>query len=322
MWRPSGRVGAADHPPLGPDLRLPQSGPGAAASRPVALVAVTLGGLGAVYLAALWIQAAVYLPKEVVLLIFLGAVAAFRHARLFLRDWGPWLALLFTMDVLRAATYQLTVALDRDVIVRWPIAVDAAIFGTLPVVALQQWLHRTAEFHWYDGVMAVLHGSHFVSFLAVGFVVWARRPAAFRGYRNAVLVTAYGGLLGYVLCPTAPPWLAAQLGLLPPVSRLLLSVTYLQIPRFLLVGFDTNPVAAMPSLHAAFSVVVVLGLGLVSRRARWVAAAYPLALGVALVYGAEHYVVDLLVGYPLGAVGFWIGMRTARTTGSPPGRGA
>ena len=52
------------------------------------------------------------------------------------------------MDVLRALTYHLTVALDRGIIVHWPIGADVAIFGTLPSAALQQWLHRTADFHW------------------------------------------------------------------------------------------------------------------------------------------------------------------------------
>jgi hypothetical protein len=282
--------------------------PGSLPGTPVVLALVALGG---VYLGALWVQAAVYLPKEIVVLVFLAAAGTVRQARPFSRDWGGWLALLFAMDVLRGAVYSVTRTLDRTVIVDWPIAIDRALFGTLPTVALQRWLHPTPAFHWYDVAMALLHGSHFVSFLVVGFVVWAKRPARFFGYQAAVLLTAYGGLLGYALFPTAPPWLAAESGALPPVTRILLAVDYLQIPEFLLLGIDTNPVAAMPSLHAAFAVVVVGGLALVSRRAAWLALPYPVALGAALVYGAEHYVADLLLGYPLGVLGFWLGVRAA-----------
>lgn len=283
---------------------------GAAPPPQGAVAGVALAALGGVYLGALWIQAAVYLPKEVVVLLFLGTVTAFRQLRPFLRDWVPLLLLLFAMDVLRAAAYRLTLAVGRPVIVRWPIVVDTALFGTLPSAWLQGWLHPTAEFRWYDVAMAALHGSHFAAFLVVLLLLWAWRREAFPGFARAVVATAYAGLLGYYLFPMAPPWLAAQLGEGPALTRILLSVDYLQIPRFLLLGFDTNPVAAMPSLHAAFAVLVALGLGLLTPWARWVGWMYAVTLGLGLVYGGEHYVVDLLVGYPLGALGFWAGVRT------------
>ena len=220
------------------------------------------------------------------------------------------------MDALREAAYYLTLALERPPIVQAPIDFDRALFGVVPTVALQQWLHPTPALRWYDLPFAVLHGSHFLTFLVVGLLVWVWRPAAFRGYATAVLLTSYAGLVGYFLFPTAPPWMAALEGALPPVPRVLHAVEILHVPRFLVLGLDTNPIAAMPSLHAAFSVIVVLGLGLVSRRAAWIAAPYPVALAVALVYGGEHYVADLLAGYALGLAGFWAGFRP-RARGVP-----
>ncbi|MGH7264812.1 MAG: phosphatase PAP2 family protein [Candidatus Rokuibacteriota bacterium] len=287
--------------------------------RPAAVACWAGTTLGAIYVLALWIQAAVYLPKEIVLLVFLGAAAACRQLRPFLRDWAVPLLLLFAMDALREVAYDVTRALDRTVIMSWPIRADRAVFGTLPTLALQSWLHPTAEARWYDLVMAALHGSHFVSFLVVGLAVWVWRPDRFRRYVAAVLITAYAGLAGYVIVPTAPPWLAAELGHLPPTPRLLLSVPYLELPRFLLVGLDTNPVAAMPSLHAAFSLVVALGLGLVWPRARRLGYLYVLTVGFAVVYGGEHYVVDLLAGYAVAAFGFWLAgrMGAARPEPSP-----
>jgi membrane-associated phospholipid phosphatase len=106
--------------------------------------------------------------------------------------------------------------------------------------------------------------------------------------------------------------MASLKGALPPVTRVLHAVEILHVPRFLVLGLDTNPVAAMPSLHAAFSVTVVLGLGLVSRPAAWIATVYPIAVALALVYGAEHYVADLVAGYALGLAGFWGGLRLSR----------
>ena len=284
--------------------------PGATA-RP-ALAVVTLGALVLIYAGALWIHMALYVPKEPVVAGFLLVAMAFRRLRPFLRDWGVLLVLLFVMDALREAAYYLTLALDRPVIVAAPIEFDRALFGAVPTVVLQRWLHPTPDLHWYDLPLAALHGSHFLTFLVVGLVVWAWRPAAFRGYATAVLLTSYAGLLGYFLVPTAPPWMASLRGALPPLTRVLHAVEIIHVPRFLVLGLDTNPVAAMPSLHAALSVTVVLGLGLVSRRAAWIATVYPIAVALALVYGAEHYVADLLAGYALGLAGFWGGLRLSR----------
>jgi membrane-associated phospholipid phosphatase len=59
----------------------------------------------------------------------------------------------------------------------------------------------------------------------------------------------------------------------------------------------SNPVAAMPSLHTAFATIIALFIAARLRsRWRWLCALYPLAMGCALVYLGEHYVVDLLAG--------------------------
>ena len=307
-------MAAAEHDDVREGSMIGAKGPALPASRhavPAGLGVVALATLAVVYLGALWLQMALYVPKEAVIAGFLLVAAAFRRLRPFLRDWGPLLVLLFVMDALREAAYYLTLALERPAIVQAPIDFDRALFGVVPTVALQQWLHPTPALHWYDLPLAVLHGSHFLTFLVVGLIVWVWRPAAFRGYATAVLLTSYAGLVGYFLFPTAPPWMAAQQGALPPVTRVLHTVEILHVPRFLVLGLDTNPIAAMPSLHAAFSVTVVLGLGLVSRRAAWMIAHYPVALAVALVYGGEHYVADLLAGYVLGLAGFWAAFRLA-----------
>jgi hypothetical protein len=60
-----------------------------------------------------------------------------------------------------------------------------------------------------------------------------------------------------------------------------------------------NPLAAMPSLHFATSVMAahqLSGTGPVAGLVGWV---YTATLGVALVYLGEHYVVDLAAGLAL-----------------------
>jgi hypothetical protein len=63
--------------------------------------------------------------------------------------------------------------------------------------------------------------------------------------------------------------------------------------------FGGNPLAAMPSLHFATSVMATLLLAEVGPLPAAVGSAYTATLGVALVYLGEHYVVDLIGGAAL-----------------------
>ena len=78
-----------------------------------------------------------------------------------------------------------------------------------------------------------------------------------------------------------------------------------------LYGFlGGNPLAAMPSLHFATSVMaahLLAETGPVAGALGW---AYAGTLGVALVYLGEHYVVDLAAGLALAE-----GIRRARAAG-------
>jgi len=66
---------------------------------------------------------------------------------------------------------------------------------------------------------------------------------------------------------------------------------------------SVNLVAAIPSLHSALSAAVAAFLWTrVQRRWRPLLVAYPLIMAFTLVYTAEHYVVDVLLGWALAAV--------------------
>ncbi|MEH3140608.1 MAG: phosphatase PAP2 family protein [Mycobacterium kyogaense] len=66
---------------------------------------------------------------------------------------------------------------------------------------------------------------------------------------------------------------------------------------------SVNLVAAIPSLHAGMSAALAAFLWTrVQRRWRPLLVAYPLVMAFTLVYSAEHYVVDLLLGWALAAV--------------------
>lgn len=83
-----------------------------------------------------------------------------------------------------------------------------------------------------------------------------------------------------------------------------------------------NEVAAVPSLHAAISALLtVFFWPRVRKRWRPLLALYAVAMGFSLVYGAEHYVFDILTGWLLtGAVTFgfhrWQVRRARKTHGA------
>jgi membrane-associated phospholipid phosphatase len=66
---------------------------------------------------------------------------------------------------------------------------------------------------------------------------------------------------------------------------------------------SVNQVAAIPSLHAGLSAAIALFLWRrVRRRWRPLLVAYPLVMAFTLVYSAEHYVIDILLGWALAVV--------------------
>jgi PAP2 superfamily len=65
---------------------------------------------------------------------------------------------------------------------------------------------------------------------------------------------------------------------------------------------SVNLVAAIPSLHAAVTAMISIFLWRRVRRGwRPLLVVYPLAMAFVLVYSAEHYVVDILLGWALAA---------------------
>ncbi len=83
---------------------------------------------------------------------------------------------------------------------------------------------------------------------------------------------------------------------------------------------SVNMVAAIPSLHAALAAMVAAFLWRrVRRRWRPLLAAYVLMMAFTLVYSAEHYFIDILLGWALAAaVLAAVGRYESRRSSGPP----
>ena len=207
-----------------------------------------------------------------------------------------------------------------------PATLDRAVFGTLPTAWLQQQLYVAGESRWYDAVLGVVYVSHFVVIPVTTAFLWFRVRARFRPWITAVLVMTVAGTMTYVVYPMAPPWLADRLGIVDGVTRISdigWGHLHLEPVGELLTRSQgaANPVAAMPSLHAAGAALVLLFCW--SRAGAWrrtLLAAYALSMGFVLVYTGEHYVVDVVAGWLAAVLGVSAGRRSERAVLRSAGR--
>jgi hypothetical protein len=140
-------------------------------------------------------------------------------------------------------------------------------------------------------------------FLLTGlFFLWLyrRSPSGFRFYRDAFLLTTALALLVHWSFPTAPPRLAG-VGVLDTLRQ----YSGIDIGSTGAVGYY-NPVAAVPSLHAAYALGVGIGLFRFARSPWFRAAgiAYPLAVFWTIVVTGNHFVFDALAGIAVLGAGF------------------
>jgi hypothetical protein len=245
-------------------------------------------------------------------------------------DWSPFVALLVAYSYSRGVADTLGMPIQS----RSVLAVERALFlGEVPSVWLQELLlprgTRTPVRWWEIGVTLV-YLSHFVTPFVLAGVLWVRDRAAWVVYTSRFAILSVAAVVTFALIPTAPPWLASEWGLtddlVRPVGRGWERVSLKTAGTWLEVGRGwVNPVAAIPSLHTAFALLVAVTLWPRAGHpvARAALVAYPVAMGFVLVYGAEHYVVDVVLGGVYVAVaivlqrwvtGWWRGRSRAGAT--------
>lgn len=195
----------------------------------------------------------------------------------------------------------------KRVHVDYPIAIDRALgLGELPTVRLQRALARPNRWRTLDKVLVWTHWVWFIVPHAALLYVLARRPERFT--RAAVMTYAVFdvGASAYWVLPTAPPWYAATVtgrdGRQLAVRRMMVEYgesVWRDGWGPLYSVFGGNPLAAMPSLHFATSVMAATLLSETGPVAGALGWGYAATLGFSLVYLGEHYAADLLGGAAL-----------------------
>jgi membrane-associated phospholipid phosphatase len=189
--------------------------------------------------------------------------------------------------------------------IHYPIDVDRILgLGTVPSERLQRWFSTEGRVNRFERVLVWSHWIWFPVPHAAMLYVLIRRPERFGAAAARLYATFDLGAAVYWMVPTSPPWWAAAQGYLGhedplPVRRMMREYGeefWGDRWGVLFEALGGNPLAAMPSMHFASSLMAARALeevGPVSGAVGWT---YAGTLGLALVYLGEHYAVDLIAG--------------------------
>ncbi|MFC4051274.1 phosphatase PAP2 family protein [Actinomadura syzygii] len=195
------------------------------------------------------------------------------------------------------------------------------------------WLARTANIFYAT--------MHFAVTLVVVVWLYRYRPRHYRWLRTSIMLATGVALIGFWLYPLAPPRFLHSEGFVDPVTALHSLGLYASDAS----GSLTNQYAAMPSMHAGWSLWCGLILvKLASQKwAKALGALYPVTTVFVILSTANHYVLDAVAGIALiggsllvswilyercpaplllarARVSDRIAQRTRRSTGARPGK--
>lgn len=279
-------------------------------------------GLGAYLVATVLLFAftGVLVARESIFLwLLVGLLAvSFADVRGFARgvifDWLPFYLILVAYDLLRG--YVGANPLFPPYFLP-QIDADRLLFGgSVPTVWLQERLYQVGALPWYDVVSWAIYMTHYFAVFVAAAYLWRVSRLRFLEFRAMVITLSIAAFATYALVPAAPPWMANDQHLIGEVARIPGSVwAELGIaPAASIWDKGTslyNPVAALPSLHAACPMLLLCFFWRSGVVVRGLAAAYVLAMGWTLVYGGEHYVFDVLLGWAY-AVAVYLSVRWIR----------
>jgi membrane-associated phospholipid phosphatase len=138
-------------------------------------------------------------------------------------------------------------------------------------------------------------------FTVLGLVllwVYLRRNEHFVPLRNTILLANVIGLVGFVLMPTAPPRMFPELGFVDTLANFGIN------HNSAIVRADANPYAAMPSLHAADSLIIGVALFFIVR-SKWAKALWllwPLWVWFSVMATGNHFWLDIVAGILVATV--------------------
>lgn len=240
---------------------------------------------------------------DTLFIVLLALAVVFGKARPFLVRFVPFIGLLLVYDSFRGIADDLNHSVHYTEMINF----DLFMFGgTLPNNWLQDhmWFGRVS---WYDFYFYFLYIIHFLMPVLIALLFWWKRDKLYWPFVWGLVILSFAGFITFVLFPAAPPWLASDGGYIQPIHRISSDIwAAMGVTNFseIYSQISPNPVAAVPSLHAAYPTFMFLYVAhAFGWRRTWWFALYPISMWLGIVYMGEHYVIDAILGaaYATGA---------------------
>jgi hypothetical protein len=264
-----------------------------------------------VYLAAIvavmWIRGNRVTPD--LFFVFAGIAALLiGRGRAFVRDWFPLVAIFLAWQASRGIAWQAGFTVQSDALV----AVERVLaFGTVPSEFLQAALRGNGVSR-LDVVLTLVYHSHFLLPLTLGFALWLHHRPWFHRYMAVLLLVSIAQFVTTLLMPAAPPRFASYYGsealAVVDVGSVVKEALGWGEASWLYQNMNANPVAAFPSLHAAYPVIAWLTVRRVWPKWSGPALLYIGLVWFTIVYLGHHYLIDAYGG-AIYAIGAWLVVR-------------
>ncbi len=263
-----------------------------------------LGAVGALVCLVIFAQRPSWPTPDKLLVILTFVFMIFGQAKEMLKRFFPFVGLLLTYESFRGFADNLGTRVNY----LWMPWADRAIFNVLPTAWLQShWWNGHVQ--WYDFAFYLFYMLHFIIPLGLAVIVWKIKDSFYWQYMTTYVTLSFAGFVTYTLFPAAPPWMASDKGLIEPITRVSSHVwSALGIHDFpsLYNKIAPNPVAAVPSLHAAYATLfVIMVYRLFGKKWAVLACVYPIMIYIGTVYQGEHYVIDAILGALYAAVAYF-----------------
>lgn len=263
-----------------------------------------LGIIGTVLCIGIFIREPSFPTPDKIFIFLLFVFMVYGQAIELAKRFGPFAALLLIYDSFRG----IASSLNTRVNYLWMPHMDKLIFRRLPTKALQNLLWK-GHVNWYDLVLYGPYTLHFVLPFLLALFVWKKRAAEYWRYVATFVTVSFAGFLTFLAFPAAPPWMASEKGYIEPIVRVSSAAWYhLGIKDFPSVynKITPNPVAAVPSLHAAYAtLLVIFTYKLFGKKWAILPGIYALLIYVGTVYTGEHYAIDEIIGALYGLAAYF-----------------
>lgn len=242
------------------------------------------------------------------LIVGIVITAIFRRSKEFIKHWGPFIVLWLVYDMMRG------IADNQDYInIENVYNFEMLIFGWMFDDQIPSyWMRDNIKSFTLDAVTALIYTLHIAFPIIVGLLIFyvSKDIETFKYFSHSFLLTTYAALVTFALFPVAPPWYVTGHGFDQPELKTNVAESAAGLVAMddffngnyygsFYETFNSNPYAAVPSLHSAYSFITAYFFIMKYRHKSklvYLVLLYPLIVWFSAIYLQHHYIVDLIAG--------------------------